>query len=104
MKEITDLIVAKRYAGLASSADSRGIEFALSLKKVKYLMKQKHCYYTGVPMSDEECPTQRTFDRVDNTKGYFDNNVVVCTREINMKKGTLTINEIKLLYNKIKTK
>jgi hypothetical protein len=65
-------------------------------------MAQKFCFYTGVefvdiPLHDHS----RTFDRIDNTKGYVGRNVVACTKHFNSIKGRLTPDDIKLLYEKV---
>ncbi len=95
---ITDLDVAKKLAQIAESARSRGIYFNMSLVKIRRLLKQKTCYYTGETLTDEDGDLKRTFDRLDNNKGYTDDNVVVCANFINSKKGNLTVDEIKLIY------
>lgn len=95
---MTDIKVAKKLTSIHSSANSRGIEFDLSFKKVKQLLTRKTCYYTGVKFNNQY---KRSFDRVDNTRGYVDDNVVACTTQINESKRDLTMKEIKLLYLKV---
>ena len=65
---------------------------------MKQLMTRKTCYYTGTKFTDT---IVRSIDRVDNDKGYFDNNIVVCTVKINSIKNDLTVKEISNLNNKI---
>jgi hypothetical protein len=78
----------------------------MSFRRTKQLLMQEKCYYTGAVMTDDNDnkPTQRSFDKIDPNKGYIDSNVVACTCYINCKKSNLTIEEIKLLYNKIKNR
>jgi phage protein U len=71
MKVIDDIKIAKKLIALENSAKSRGIEFGL------------------------------TFNRVDNDRGYVDNNVVACSKWFNQMKSNLTVEEIKLLYKGI---
>ncbi len=99
---MTDLQVAKKLCSIYNSAESRGIEFNMSFKRMKILMNQKKCCYTGVVFTEEEGPNHRSIDRIDNSKGYTDENTVACTVAINLKKRDLTIAEIKGLYNCIK--
>lgn len=103
---VTDLDIAKKLVNLESSASSRGKEFNLSLKTVRRLLTIKKCFFTGVVMVEEHLnDAQRTIDRVDNSKGYIEGNVVACTRRINIAKGNLSVEEIKALcvgVNKIK--
>ena len=49
----------------------------------------------------EEGGSARSFDRVDNDKGYVIGNVVACTIDINGKKNNLTLDEIVCLYKKL---
>ena len=101
--EITDLDVAYKMVQINRSAKKRNIKFGMSLSKVKTLLKTKKCFYTGVEMNHtHEDANQLTFDRVDNEKGYTDDNVVACCRIINMRKTDLKISEIELIYKALK--
>lgn len=100
---IDDLQVAKKYLQLNHSAVDRGIEFSLSLKKVRQLLKQEKCYFTKEPFVNEvNHPKQKSIDRLDNAKGYTDSNTVACHTSINMKKGNLSLSEINTIYKGIK--
>lgn len=102
-KEITDEILVSRYTNTRTHAKDRGIEFSLSLKRMRQLLNTKKCFYTGVALNHiDKDPNQLTFDRMDNTKGYEDGNVVACTRRINLAKGNLTLPELICIYNNIK--
>lgn len=98
--KITDYIICKKLVQLKQSAESRKIEFNLSFKTVKKLLLQKTCFYTGKPMTTTG-PSARSIDRVDSSKGYFDDNVVACTTDINSKKTNLSVDEILLLAKNI---
>lgn len=98
--EIPDLEVARKLVNIHSSAQSRGLEFDLSFEYVKKLLEFTHCYYTGVAFS-EEGPGARSFDRVDNDRGYIIGNVVACTTDINGKKNNLSLAEIMSLSKKL---
>lgn len=73
----------KRYR---ISAKERGLEFKLTedlfIKNVN-----ADCYYCGSPVKEVG------FDRVDNSKGYLLENVVVCCTECNRMKRTQDYNE-----------
>ena len=97
---ITDLIVCKKMLQLSQSAADRGIEFGLSYKTVKNLLKQNKCYYTGRKF-DKNGEYVRSIDRVDNSRGYVDGNVVACTAKINMRKNDLSVAEITMFAEKI---
>lgn len=96
---VTDIQVARKYINIMDSARVRNIEFNMSLKKVKQLLNTKRCYFSKEILSRiPNEPNQLTFDRIDNKKGYTDDNVVVCSYKINKLKSNLTIDEIKMLH------
>jgi hypothetical protein len=105
LKKITDLDVAKKLLAIKNSADSRGIHFDMSLRRVRQLLNTKKCYITGIQLSiDHKDPNQLTFDRLDNNKGYTDDNVVACSLRMNKLKDSLSIEEITMLYMAIQKK
>lgn len=97
---ISDVEVAKKLVNIHSSAQSRNLEFNLTFDYVKKLLEYTTCYYTNIPFT-EDGPNARSFDRVDNDKGYVVGNVVACTVDINGKKNNLSIDEIVCLYKKL---
>ena len=97
---ISDVEVAKKLVNIHSSAQSRNLEFNLTFECVKKLLEYTTCYYTNVPFT-EDGPNARSFDRVDNDKGYVVGNVVACTVDINGNKNNLSIDEIVCLYKKL---
>ena len=99
---VSDLDVAKKMVGIKTSADSRGIEFGLTLKRVRQLLNTKKCFISGVKLNKTQGDdNQLTFDRLDNTKGYIDNNVVACSLRMNRAKDSLTIEDITMLYKSV---
>lgn len=97
---IPDIEVARKLVNIHSSAQSRNLEFDLSFEYVKKLLEYTTCFYTNVQFT-EDGPHARSFDRLDNDKGYVIGNVVACTTDINGKKNNLTIDEIICLYKKL---
>ena len=97
---ISDVEVAKKLVNIHSSAQSRSLEFNLTFEYVKKLLEYTTCYYTNVVFT-EDGVFARSFDRVDNDKGYVIGNVVACTVDINGKKNNLSIDEIVCLYKKL---
>jgi hypothetical protein len=97
---ISDVEVAKKLVNIHSSAQSRSLEFNLTFEYVKKLLEYNTCYYTNVQFT-EDGGSARSFDRVDNDKGYVIGNVVACTIDINGKKNNLTLDEIVCLYKKL---
>ena len=98
--QIPDVEVAKKLVNINSSAQSRNLDFDLTFEYVKKLLEYSTCFYTNVTFT-EDGPNARSFDRVDNDRGYVIGNVVACTTDINGKKNNLTIDEIICLYKKL---
>jgi hypothetical protein len=98
--QIPDVEVAKKLVNIHSSAQSRNLDFDLTFEYVKNLLEYSTCFYTNVTFT-EDGPNARSFDRVDNDRGYVIGNVVACTTDINGKKNNLTIDEIICLYKKL---
>lgn len=84
-----EALVAGKYLQVKRSAMTRKIQFSLTLKDVRKLLKQKYCKYTGIEMGGTK-EYRLTFDRIDNTKGYVPGNVVACTEIANKMKNHLT--------------
>jgi len=101
-----DIKLCTQYLRQRDHAINRKIPFNLSLKKFRQLKQTTHCYYTGIKLitGEEASPTAWSLDRLDNNKGYEDNNVVVACHIINAKKSNLTIDEIKAIYNGLEKK
>lgn len=100
-----DMKVSKKLVNIASSADKRGIYFCMTFNEVKKLLNTKKCFFTGGVLNDiPNDPMGRTFDRIDNDKGYIDGNVVACSREFNLIKGELTVPQLKLIVKGLKRK
>lgn len=103
---MTDLDIAKRMTRTAKSASDRGKEYDLSFKRMKELLNTKTCYITGVELQSEDDRADNflTLERLDNSVGYTDDNVVACSSYINKKKGDLTVEEVKMIYEAMKKK
>lgn len=92
---VTDDEVVKKYINTQKNAETRGIEFSLSLSKIRKLLNTKTCFYSGVILVKEpNLDNSLTFDRVDNNIGYTDSNTVACSRRINSVKGNVTLQEL----------
>jgi hypothetical protein len=102
---VSDIEVAHKMCQISTSAKSRNIPFDMTFKKVKQLLLTKKCYFTNAELNNiHNDDNQLTFDRVDNTKGYIDSNVVGCSKRFNTIKGNLTPTEIELLYKGVMKK
>jgi hypothetical protein len=79
-----------------ASAETRGIEWDLSMDYVANLMEQQSskCALTGwsieFPESGHPQKALASIDRVDSSKGYLEGNVQLVTRHVNMMKQQYT--------------
>ena len=89
--------IAKMYLQRIQSAKARGISFELSLMSFMNLLKTKRCKYTGILLTEPErnkkgkkatqIGTDRTLERIDNTKGYIKGNVIAVCHAANQLKN-----------------
>jgi len=93
-KEITDIQLCTKYIRLAKSAEDRGIEFGLSLATFRNLLKRKKCPYTGVDLINNGTNNNVSIDRIDNSKGYIDSNVIACEITANQIKNNMPVEMI----------
>jgi len=99
-EDVSDLEIAKKMLKIYQSAQDRKLKFDLSFESVKKLLSYQTCYYTNKPF-EQDGVFARSFDRIDSSEGYVENNVVACTVDINGKKSNLSFDEIECLYNKL---
>jgi len=64
---ISDITVAKRLVYIKSSADDRNIKFDLSFRKLKSILENPVCFYTGVDLVARQGNNQLTIDRIDSS-------------------------------------
>ena len=84
-----ELIVGKRF-NILKNANKRGLDFNLTDSNVRALLRKKTCHYTGVVFESDEDPLNvRTFERIDDTLGYVQGNVVAVTLRANRIKNLL---------------
>lgn len=104
-KNITDIDIARKLIQIQDSARCINIEFNMSIKKIKRLLLTKKCYFSGRVLNRiANDDNQLTFDRIDNNKGYTDDNVVACSWKINKLKANLTVADISMLYKAVNKK
>lgn len=82
-------IIDKKHKLLLKSARTRGIKVKLNLKHYEELLKLG-CMYCGTNL---ESQNGYCLDRIDNSKGYVDDNVTPCCKDCNMAKGTRSVEE-----------
>jgi len=87
------------YAQYRRNAEAKGREFTLTKVKFKELITSD-CYYCGSKPERRHKPKDSItsyfsngIDRVDNTKGYIEGNVVACCKKCNWMKRELELDE-----------
>jgi hypothetical protein len=87
-------------------AKKKGFEFNITVKDIEKLWESQKtlCAYSGIPMSLETRVNDKvSIDRIDSSKGYTKDNIVLCRWVINWMKSDMTLesfkNEIRLLNN-----
>lgn len=80
-----DVAIANAYVNRCSNSKMRGLDFTLSFDAFKKILQQKHCFYTGMPLNENNF----SIDRIDSSIGYTEENSVACHRQFNMLKGTI---------------
>ena len=88
-----------RIQSMLSSAKhrtkARGMEFDLREEQV---VIPEHCPVLGIPLSwDGDVSNSPSLDRVDNTRGYTEDNVAVISNRANSIKRDATLDELKKL-------
>jgi len=106
MTRFKDIDIAKRLMRTEQSANKRGIEFDLSFARLKKVLNAKTCFFTGNQLTydDPEDDNYLTLDRIDASRGYVDDNVVACGRAFNLRKGDLTVEDMKILLKAFRKK
>lgn len=103
-------IFANRIKNIKSRSKKRGIECSLTIENLNshYTSQNGLCFYTGIPLKPE---TENeaghlefnllSVDRIDPTKGYTNENIVLCCNSINMLKGTSSIDNLQKIFDYI---
>lgn len=95
-----DVRIANKYLDKIQNAKKRGLEFSISLEEFAIICRERRCFYTGYKYNSIK---EISLDRIDSEIGYVSGNVVSCHVDINSHKGDLTFDEIKSLYERVKS-
>lgn len=88
-------LAVKRLHSTVESATRRNKEFSLTLLYLNNIMKHTHCAYSGVKFSDDKTSGDyMTLERLDNSKGYIDGNVIPVAHRFNSLRGSKTIEQL----------
>lgn len=88
------------YNRLKQSAKKRNITFNLTLVDINNLGFPLTCPILGIPLTYNRGKAQDnsySIDRIDSTKGYEPDNIIVISNKANRMKNDGTIEELKML-------
>lgn len=84
------------FNGIKKSSRQRRISFAITFDEIKrrFDFQEQRCFYTGMPMTfTPNDPNKVSIDRLDSSKGYEPNNIVLCSKRINAMKNDMSVEE-----------
>lgn len=86
----------KLYSRLKSSAKKRGIPFSLTITDINNLTFPISCPILGIPLSTNREQSDNSFsvDRIDSSKGYEIDNIIVISWKANRLKSNGSLEEI----------
>lgn len=93
-----------RVSSAKHRAKRNNLEFDLTEEFIKGLWETQagNCYYSGIPMSIETTGRHSlSLDKKDSSKGYTQDNVVLCSWAVNTMKNDLTVEEFKIIISSI---
>ena len=74
-------------------ATARGYAFDITIDDIADLLEVQMylCALTGLPVLLDKCSPSGSIDRIDNKVGYTKDNIQITTKEINMLRGSFTM-------------
>lgn len=99
--KINDEHLAKKYLMLKARCRAKRIPFNLTLSDIRTIYRRNTCAYTGVNLiinasaDNTRLGNEATFDRIEPSKGYVKGNVVLCAHDVNLRKGNLSLDEMR---------
>jgi len=105
-----DLILSRKLIRLFERARKAGVPFDLTIDQLRIFESKKFCEYNlarGIQVeltSEANRLNTRTYDRAHPEKGYVFENIIVCTKEINERKGNISVDELRVIDKTIKRK
>lgn len=90
--------IKKIYKRLKSSAEKRGIDFDLSISDLEDLGFPISCPVLGIPIyfnRGSAADDSISYDRIDSSKGYTKDNIIVVSNRVNKIKSNASIDELK---------
>jgi len=101
MTHITRKEFKSLLSHLRASAKKRGIEFSLTTADVDEIGIPITCPVLGIPLKfNKGTPLDDSisFDRIDSSKGYTKDNVIIVSHRVNKLKSNSTYDEMKKIF------
>jgi hypothetical protein len=101
------LLAMSKFTHIKYSATKRNLEFSVSIEYLWQLFQKQDgkCYYTGEELTLSTRNTKggmtASLDRLDSSKGYLEDNVVWCHKDVNVMKMDKSEQEFYELCQKI---
>lgn len=89
-------VLRQRYNAARNRSTRKGMDFDITTDYLLELWERQNgtCFYTGVPMTiDRNDNNALSIDRIDSSKGYTRDNVVLVCSSINVMKNSHSIDE-----------
>jgi hypothetical protein len=96
-----DAYLAVRCCRIRARARREGLDFTFTKEEWRelYYAQEGKCFYTDKPLivahGIGSMPDTLSADRLDNSKGYVQGNVVFCCRRVNTIKSNLALEELR---------
>ena len=87
-----------------ADAIARGYCFEITIDDVADLLEEQmyQCALTGEPVALDKCSSPSgSLDRIDNSKGYTVDNIQITTKDINMLRGSFSVERFIELCKKV---
>lgn len=99
--DVSQQDIKQIYNRLKSSAKQRGIHFDLTLSDLNNLTFPINCPVLSIPLQSnfgKSAANSISIDRIDSTKGYTIDNIVVISNRANKLKSDATMYELQRIY------
>lgn len=97
-------ITGSKWYSIKSNAASRNLDFKITKQYIwsLYIEQNMKCYFSGLPISYIE--GNASIDRINNSLGYTNNNVVIVHKDINLMRNKFSVKYFKKLCKLVNNK
>ena len=97
-------IIQFRWLSAKNRCKKNGLEFSIDKEYLDALwrLQEGRCYYSNIAMiAKRSAHYSISLDRLDNSLGYIEGNVVLCCSIVNIMKNTLGIEEFRSIVKEL---